>query len=125
MNWKNEAMDKLRRYDAMRQALRNIPAEIERLEDGACTLRGVSTDITPVRGGGGRREEALIENLMERQELEWTLGDNNRLMVEIPEGTRGELRVWFAGKRIWRAAECVSFIAALGLAVLALRRRHR
>ena len=29
MKWKNEAMDKLRRYDVMRQALRNIPAEIE------------------------------------------------------------------------------------------------
>lgn len=73
MKWKNEAMDKLRRYDAMQQALQNIPAEIERLAESACSLRGVTTDMTPVKGGGGRREEALINNLMQRQELEWTL----------------------------------------------------
>ena len=73
MKWKNEAMEKLRRYDAMRQALRNIPAEIERLEADACALRGATTDRTPVKGGGSRREEALINNLVQRQELELTL----------------------------------------------------
>ena len=73
MKWKNEAMDKLRRYDVMRQALRNIPAEIERLQEDAYALRGVTTDKAPVKGGGSRREEALINNLVERQELEQTL----------------------------------------------------
>ena len=73
MKWKNEAMDKLRRYDAMRQALRNIPEEIARLKEDACALRGANISTTPVKGGGSRREEALINNLVQRQELEWTL----------------------------------------------------
>ena len=66
-------MEKLRRYDAMQQALRNIPEEIDRLKADACALRGATTDTTPVKGGGSRREEALINNLVDRQELEWTL----------------------------------------------------
>ena len=73
MKWKTEAMEKLRRYDGMRQALQNIPEEIDRLKDAACSLRGATTDTTPVKGGGNRREEALINNLVERQELEWNL----------------------------------------------------
>lgn len=73
MQWKNEAMDKLRRYDAMRQALRNLPEEIARLKADASALRGANFDITPVNGGGSRREDALINNLVERQELEQNL----------------------------------------------------
>ena len=73
MQWKTEAMEKLRRYGCMQQALQNIPEEISRLKDAACTLRGATTDATPVKGGGNRREEALINNLVERQELEWSL----------------------------------------------------
>ena len=73
MQWKNEAMDKLRRYQDMRQALVNIPQEIDRLKADICSLRGATTDTTPVKGGGNRREEALINNMVQRQELERTL----------------------------------------------------
>lgn len=73
MKWKNEAMEKLRRYDAMRQALRNIPAEISRLKDEAAAIRRANTDMTPVRGNGGYRNDALLNNIAQRQELEWTL----------------------------------------------------
>ena len=86
MKWKNEAMEKLRRYDVMRQALRNIPAEIERLEESACTLRSVTPDRVPVKGGGGKREEALINNLMQRQELEWTLDQVKRWLKITDRG---------------------------------------
>ena len=86
MKWKNEAMEKLRRYDAMRQALQNIPEEISRLKADACALRGATTDATPVRGGGSRREEALINNLVERQELEWTLKQVKRWLAVADRG---------------------------------------
>ena len=73
MNWKAEAMEKLRRYDAMRQAVLNLPEEIKRLQIAAQCLRGANTDTTPVKGGGNRREEALMNNLVHRQELQWSL----------------------------------------------------
>lgn len=73
MNWKSEAKEKLRRYDAMRLATINIPEEMERLEIDARSIRAARTDATPVRGGGNRREEAMLNNIVHRQELAWTL----------------------------------------------------
>jgi hypothetical protein len=73
MNWKTEAIEKLRRYDAMRQAAMNMPDEIARLEDEACSLRGLGTDNTPVKGGGSHREDGLLSNMVCRQELEAAL----------------------------------------------------
>lgn len=73
MNWRNEAIEKLRRYDTMRQAMRNIPEEIARLKAEATALRSASAETAHVRGGGGGREDALINNLVQRQELEQTL----------------------------------------------------
>ena len=86
MKWKNEAMEKLRQYDAMCHALRNIPEEISRLKMDASSLRGATTDATPVKGGGSRREEALINNLIERQELEWTLQQVKRWLRVTERG---------------------------------------
>lgn len=73
MNWKAEAKEKLRRYNAMRLATVNIPEEIQRLELDAQSIRSAKTDATPVTGGGNKREEAMINNILERQELERTL----------------------------------------------------
>lgn len=73
MNWKNEAMDRLRQYDAMRLAVTNIPQEIKRLEAASVALRGARTDGAPVQSGGSRREEAILDNMMSRQELQWRL----------------------------------------------------
>lgn len=73
MNWKAEAMEKLRRYDAMRQAQENIPEEIARLAAEASGLRGTKMDDAPVVEGGNRREDLLLSNLVHRQELEYAL----------------------------------------------------
>lgn len=73
MNWKAEAKEKLRRYDAMRIATINIPEELERLELDAQAIRSAKMDADVVTGGGNKREEALINNIIERQELLWTL----------------------------------------------------
>lgn len=72
MNWKAEAIEKLRKYDAMRQAIVNIPEDISRLEIAACSIRSAKTDGTPVKGGGNGREDMLLNNLVHRQELNWS-----------------------------------------------------
>ena len=70
MNWKAEATEKLRRYSAMQLATLNLPQEIHRLTLEARRIRSARTDSTPVSGGGNAREEALLNNLVHRQELE-------------------------------------------------------
>ena len=73
MNWKNEAMDRLRQYDAMRLAVMNIPQEIKRLEAASTAIRGARIDGNAVQPGSSRREEAILDNMMSRQELLWRL----------------------------------------------------
>lgn len=72
MNWKAEAKEKLLRYDAMRLAALNLPEEIARLEIDAQSIRSAKTDNTPVKGGG-KQEEAMLSNIVHRQELVRTL----------------------------------------------------
>lgn len=73
MNWKNEAVERLKKYDAMCLAADNIPQEIRRLEDAATSIRSARTDGVRVQAGGNHREEILLNNMMSRQELCWRL----------------------------------------------------
>ena len=59
------------------------------------------------------------------QAMETGLGENNRLTVHLPAGTRGELRVWFAGKALWRAADAVSLATLCAMLAVWVRRRRR
>ena len=69
MNWKNEAMDKLKNYEVHRQALESIPQEIKRLESVWTGIRSAVTDSTPVSGGGSTREDVMLSNIVHRDEL--------------------------------------------------------
>lgn len=80
MNWKDEAMDKLRNYDALRQSLSIIPEELERLEQEASALRGVDFEKPTVKSSGSRRENALINNLVQRRELAQNFQQAQRLV---------------------------------------------
>lgn len=86
MIWKEAAMNKLRRYDAMRQALRNIPEEINRLKEEIDTIRGADPTKISVKSCGNRREEALIDNLVQQQELEWNLKRVKRWLLVADRG---------------------------------------
>lgn len=77
MNWKNEAMERLRRYDAMCLAAENIPLEIRRLEEEATSIRSTRADRNYIHAGTSRREEILLDNMMHRQELHWQLDQTN------------------------------------------------
>ena len=73
MNWKYEAIDKLKGYEAHKRALENIPREIKRLQDVFTGIRSAATDSTPVSGGGNAREDTMLSNIVHREELERTL----------------------------------------------------
>lgn len=73
MNWKYEAIDKLKQYEAKKHAAASIPNEIGRLEQAMISVRSASSDGTPVRGGGSGREDAYLSNIVRREELERSL----------------------------------------------------
>ncbi|MBQ4264474.1 MAG: YfhO family protein [Clostridia bacterium] len=73
----------------------------------------------PVFGYSGYRAE------LDGQEIPWTLGENNRLTVQLPAGASGTLNVWFAGDMLWRAAEGVSLAALAAILFLAERKRRK
>lgn len=70
MDWKREAIDKLRKHEARKAATQSIPEEIRLYEEAYNAIRSASTDSTPVHGGGSTREDALLSNIVHRQELE-------------------------------------------------------
>lgn len=83
MNWKEEAAEKLRRYDLMRTAVQTLPMEIQRLEAEGRSLRAVRTDRV-ASGTVSRRDEQLLNNIVCRQELEQAL-ENARLWVKTTD----------------------------------------
>ena len=113
MNWKREAIDKLKNYEAHKQALENIPREIKRLESAYTGLRSASTENAPVSGGVGTREDCVLSNIVLRDELKrrlkearlWTaqvdkalavLGEEEKLVLDRfyihrAKGNAGEL----------------------------------
>ena len=68
MDWKGEAVEKLRQLGAMETALTTIPLEMERLELDAQKIR-TSDPGKVMKQGGGRQEDALLSNIVHRQEL--------------------------------------------------------
>lgn len=73
MNWKYEAVEKLKEYNAKKLSLRSIPEEIRRLESEMQSIRSATADGTPVIGGGSGREDRYLSNIVQREELERSL----------------------------------------------------
>lgn len=83
MNWKREAADKLKNYEAYKLALESLPKEIKRLESSFAGIRSATTDGTPVSGGGGStRADAMLSNIVHRDELKRRLKEA-RLWVSM------------------------------------------
>lgn len=73
MNWQKMSIDRLKEYEARQQALILIPEQIRTLEMNLSAIRAARTDGTPVKESGNKREDALINNIVTRQELEQNL----------------------------------------------------
>ena len=82
MNWKYEAVEKLRQYEAKKQSLASIPEEIRRLESAMQSIRSATADGTPVQGGGSGREDMMLSNIVHREELERSL-EQAKIWVEL------------------------------------------
>ena len=90
MNWKYEAIEKLKQYEAKRQSLTSIPAEISRLESAMQSIRSATADGNPVSGGGSGREDMMISNIVHRQELE-KAAEQAKAWISIVDGGLAKL----------------------------------
>lgn len=86
MNWKSEAMEKLRLYEAKKRSLQNIPEEIKRLESAMRGIRSATADGTPVSGGGSGREDMMLSNIVQREELERSLDQVKKWVALVDAG---------------------------------------
>lgn len=86
MNWKYEAIDKLKQYGAKKRSLRAIPEEISRLEAAMVSIRSAASDGTPAQGGGSGREDAYLSNIVRREELKRSLEQTRKWVDFVNEG---------------------------------------
>lgn len=86
MNWKYEAIEKLKGYEAHCNALSAIPEEITRLEMTYTAIRSATTDGTPVSGGGSTREDSMLSNIVHREELNRSLEQAKRWVEIVNSG---------------------------------------
>lgn len=69
MNWKKESIQRLNDFEARKLALANIEEDRKACELRAHSIRAARTDGEPVKEGGNKREDALINNIVKRDEL--------------------------------------------------------
>lgn len=71
MNWKAEAIEKLKQYVPKKLSLENIPMEIKRLESSMEGIRSTASDGLSARGSA-TRDDMYLSNIVHRGELERT-----------------------------------------------------
>ena len=58
------------------------------------------------------------------EKIDWVRGENNRIAVDLPAGTQGELSVRYEGKAIWRVADALSLATLLCLLGVFVKKRR-
>ena len=74
MDWKIEAMDKLKQYEAKRYSLQIIPLEIAQIESTMTGIRSARTDSIAIKNSGGNaRENMMLSCIVRKEELQHNL----------------------------------------------------
>lgn len=81
--WRMQALNDLQSLNAKRLALVNIPQRIAELESQSTSIRSATADGTPVKGGGSGRENMLLNNITERDDLQHTLEETQKQVSRI------------------------------------------
>ena len=127
MNWKEEAVERLGRYAAMKTAVQVIPVELQRLELEAaslsCGLSGGTGKKMNIRG----REDMLLSLLVRRQELEKNHA-NASLWLQSMDKALGQLsqqdQLLLEQMYIRRDRDVTQLCVELGLEKTSLYRRR-
>lgn len=81
-DWKTFAIEKLKDYEAKREALETIPLQIAEIESTMTRIRSARADSTPVRGGGSGYEEKMLNCIVQRDELQRCL-ERTKLWISV------------------------------------------
>ena len=73
MNWKLEAKEKLQSYPTRRASIQSLKNELRRLEFEAEGLKSPTLRAESVRQSHSQRDDRLVDNLVQRKELEQRL----------------------------------------------------
>lgn len=73
MDWKSEAILKLKEYSAKKVSIDNLTEEIRELQYRRRSIRGSASDGAPVAGGTNKREDMLLNTIVLQKELEENL----------------------------------------------------
>lgn len=85
MDWKTEAIDKLRQYEARLESLEIIPKQIAEVDSTMTSIRNARINGTPVKGSGKGREDLMLNCIVQKDELRRCL-ERAGLWVEIVSG---------------------------------------
>lgn len=86
MNWNSASIEDLRRYNALRNSLKNIEERIELLNYEFTSVGSPQFDRVPNRGGGNKMEDFIISNISERQRLDMLYKVNKKMCGIIKRG---------------------------------------
>ena len=82
-------MEDLIKYQRQKESLKNISDKVVALKLKYQAIRCANTDSTPVQGGTSRVEDNMLDNIVERQRLEYTYKATKRLVELVERGLAG------------------------------------
>lgn len=86
MNWKEFAIQDLRKYNQLKQALQNIPERIEVINSRKLAMRSATMSAVPMHGGGNRYEDNLLNSIVEEERLKLNSVEADKLVGIIDRG---------------------------------------
>ncbi|WP_019108115.1 DUF1492 domain-containing protein [Peptoniphilus senegalensis] len=69
MNWEKEVISRLKNYNYRKEAITNLKSRIRYIESNLTSVKTVSIDKDPIKGGGSKQEDILINNIVEKDLL--------------------------------------------------------
>ena len=73
MNWEREVEDRLRKYSYRLDAIDNLKEKLNYINSTLTSVKPISIDKDPIKGGGSKQEDILINRIMEKNLLEKNL----------------------------------------------------
>lgn len=73
MNWEREVEDRLRKYSYRLEAIDNLKDKLNYINSILTSVKPISIDKDPIKSGGSKQEDILINHIMEKNLLEKNL----------------------------------------------------